>query len=146
MPIYEDLSPYVYLPSEVPMKNVGWLGVNSFPLGRMPERARDELLRIASEGAENMMRGTQDCPLCGLETPVRVPTSYNERGWVSIGNGEYHVVDSSGTVFAAPTLLWHYINDHQYLPPQEFIDALLLSAEARSARGEGELREAGSGS
>jgi hypothetical protein len=140
VPIYEDLSPYEYVPSDVPMTNVGWLGAaEPIPVGVIPERASDELLHIASEGvAENMMRGVQDCEFCEIQSPLRMPTPFNERGFASLGMGEFHVVGVDGRTFAAPTLVLHYINDHQYLPPQEFVDALLFSADRRESATSGE--------
>jgi hypothetical protein len=42
-----------------------------------------------------------------------------------LGNGEIHV--SAGGIYwtySAPTLIYHYILRHQYLPPKEFLDAV----------------------
>jgi len=130
---FDDLSPYSYQPSESPMKNVGWLGAgSSFPRGSTPARARDELLRISSEApAENLMRGVHDCEFCELESPIRLETPYNERGWTSIGMGEFHVQAKDGTIYSAPTLILHYIDEHEYLPPEGFIDALIAGADGR---------------
>jgi len=45
---------------------------------------------------------------------------------IYLGNGSIEVSASEeGVVYHAPTLIYHYIVDHQYLPPQEFIDAVL---------------------
>ena len=114
------------------MKNVGWLGAGAdFPTGSTPARARDELLRISSEApAKNLMRGVHDCEFCNIESPIRLETPYNERGWTSIGMGEFHVQGQDGMTFSAPTLILHYIDEHHYLPPEEFIDALLARAES----------------
>jgi len=130
---FDDLSPYSYQPSESPMKNVGWLGAGaSFPTGSTPARARDELLRISSEALpKNIMRGVHDCEFCEVESPIRLETPYNERGWASIGMGEFHVQAKDGTIYSAPTLILHYIDEHNYLPPDGFIDALLGRAESR---------------
>ena len=32
---------------------------------------------------------------------------------------------ATGRVYAAPTLIWHYVTEHGYRPPDEFIDAVL---------------------
>ncbi|MEJ7786715.1 MAG: hypothetical protein WKF96_18085 [Solirubrobacteraceae bacterium] len=44
---------------------------------------------------------------------------------VRLRNGEIRVTGEDGTVYAAPTMIAHYVAEHDYLPPQEFVDALL---------------------
>lgn len=44
---------------------------------------------------------------------------------VWLGNGEVEVKGAAGSGYRAPTLLYHYVTEHGYLPPQEFIDAVL---------------------
>jgi len=133
MTFFEDLSPYRYTRSKVEMVNVGWLGAgHDFLTGAMPQRALEELLRICSESEPfNMMRGLHDCEFCLVESPVRYPTPFNDRGTTSVGMGEFHVEGPDGRVFAAPTLVLHYMLDHDYLPPTPFIEALLASADKR---------------
>src|SRR5262249_16942156 len=41
------------------------------------------------------------------------------------GSGEIHVAGPGGLVFAAPALVWHYVTAHDYLPPEQFIQAVL---------------------
>jgi hypothetical protein len=43
---------------------------------------------------------------------------------ISLGNGEIRVAGTDGKVYAAPTLICHYIAGHQYCPPREFLDAV----------------------
>lgn len=40
------------------------------------------------------------------------------------GCSEILVVNKQGQVYEAPILIIHYIKDHNYLPPQEFLDAI----------------------
>jgi hypothetical protein len=48
--------------------------------------------------------------------------------WIKAkGNGEIHVVGSDGITYVAPALIVHYMASHKYLPPKEFIDAVLSS-------------------
>ena len=43
-----------------------------------------------------------------------------------IGNGEIHVPGAARTIaYAAPQMLPHYVEAHRYLPPGEFIEAVL---------------------
>lgn len=42
-----------------------------------------------------------------------------------LGSAEIRVPSRLGVVYAAPDMIYHYIKDHDYVPPQEFIDAVL---------------------
>jgi hypothetical protein len=41
-------------------------------------------------------------------------------------------VPANQVIYVAPELIVHYIDAHQYLPPQVFIDAVLACPEMRS--------------
>jgi len=41
-----------------------------------------------------------------------------------LGNAEIWIPDGAGGIFAAPNLIVHYIETHNYLPPSEFIEAV----------------------
>jgi hypothetical protein len=43
----------------------------------------------------------------------------------TLGSGEFRITSSNGATFVAPDLIVHYIADHAYLPPQEFLEAVL---------------------
>ena len=109
---YPDLSPYAYLPNQPAMINVGWLeSGHGHYRGTVPEGFL-ERLRTLAEQPKNLCRGTHDCDLCPAGSGLR-------------GNGEVHVVGADGQVYAAPVLVVHYVEEHGYLPPQEFIDAVM---------------------
>lgn len=59
--------------------------------------------------------------MCRRTFPLRV-----NRAGVSplLGTAEIHVTDARGHVFAASTLVIHYIIEHSYAPPMVFQDAL----------------------
>ena len=46
-------------------------------------------------------------------------------GTLSLGTSEIRVFGQDGTIYAAPDLIYHYVIDHQYRPPDVFIDTLL---------------------
>lgn len=120
---YADLSPYEYTQADQAMLNVGWLARDiPFNRGRIPRAAFDALLVLA-DSQVNIMRGVHDCEFCSEESPIRM-SAPNERGFVSLGMGEVHVVSDDGRIFVAPSLVLHYIRDHGYLPPEDFIRAL----------------------
>lgn len=47
------------------------------------------------------------------------------------GNGEIRVHTPSGAVYCAPALVSHYVAEHQYQPPDEFIGAVIRQRELR---------------
>ena len=122
---FQDLSVYEYSPSDKAMVNVGWLGHDyGFPTGHPADEVVEQLIIRAAEQV-NVMRGTHDCPFCDEESPIRILSPLVPKGWVSLGMGEIHVQGLNRVVFAAPTLVIHYITAHQYLPPEPFLVALL---------------------
>ncbi|MEM9776300.1 MAG: hypothetical protein AAF902_17110 [Chloroflexota bacterium] len=50
----------------------------------------------------------------------------------TLGGAEIRVIGTED-IFAAPDLVYHYVVDHNYLPPQEFIDAVLNGPQPNSA-------------
>lgn len=120
---YADLSPYEYTNADLPMLNVGWLAAgHEFRTGGVPDEAFSRLLRLA-DAQVNIMRGVHDCEFCAEESPIRM-VAPNERGYVSLGMGEIHVRDDFGRLYAAPSLILHYIQAHDYRPPDDFIRAV----------------------
>jgi len=107
---------------------VGWLSIEyEFPRGDTPEEFR-RVLRLLSAESVNQCMGWHDCEFC--ETPPRksffssrAPTRTN---FALKGNGEIHVPAAQGNiVYVAPQLVAHYVEEHCYLPPNEFVEAVL---------------------
>jgi len=57
-----------------------------------------------------------------LEAAPTTATWDNES--VSLGDAELRLAARDGTWLVAPTLVFHYVTDHGYQPPQEFIEAI----------------------
>jgi hypothetical protein len=47
---------------------------------------------------------------------------------IPCGSAELHVAAADGRVYAAPSLVLHYVRDHGYGPPAEFVAAVLCGA------------------
>jgi hypothetical protein len=45
---------------------------------------------------------------------------------VAQGNGEIWLTTPGGINYAAPVMVVHYIDEHMYLPPVAFIDAVRM--------------------
>ena len=41
-----------------------------------------------------------------------------------LGMSQIRIPSSSGLIWAAPSLIYHYIVAHSYLPPQAYLDAV----------------------
>jgi hypothetical protein len=135
MSYFEDLTPYEYDLGPTTWKgqsspsnkvlNIGWLSrSNSFAKGSVPDEGLEKLFELCKT-CVNQMRGFHVCEFC--ESP-RAFSHFSaerdgERCW--LGSAEIRVRGRSGTFYACPNLIYHYMKDHHYLPPQEFIDAVL---------------------
>jgi hypothetical protein len=123
------LSGYSYGRQPEPeVKNVGWLCVShQFETGPVPEGFID---RLSGSGKPvNCYRGFHECELC-LAAAAETGTKLS---WAEVpghpesdysGNGELRVTGVDGTVYAAPMLILHYVSEHEYRPPDAFIDVL----------------------
>lgn len=112
----------VQLPADVQLFAVGWIEEVGFPTGSVPEEFIKALIaaypsKIIPDGT----RGWQTCTLCGVEMPK--PEWKGKKINVS-GHGHF-LVRYGKAVYMAPALLLHYILDHNYRPPQRFIDAVM---------------------
>jgi hypothetical protein len=68
----------------------------------------------------NQTRGFHRCDICGEQDSVVVLDS-GER--LMLGSAEIWI-PGNGLIYAAPTLIYHYIERHAYLPPAAFIESL----------------------
>lgn len=79
------------------------------------------------------------CPLCSAESPapdfpdvkshIIMDTPY---GILTLGFSEIRIPGKGNIAYAAYDMIYHYIVDHHYQPPQEFIDAVLDAPEPNS--------------
>ena len=114
MAAFEDLTPYTYFHPEEEAPgtvNVGWLAPgHPFPTGVTPPEFRAKLGLLCGRRVKQT-RGLHPCYFCtGRERPA--------------SSSEMRVA-GGGRVYAAPTLVHHYIEAHGYRPPDEFIAAVL---------------------
>jgi hypothetical protein len=47
---------------------------------------------------------------------------------LSLGSAEIRVPGSGGRIYAAPDLIYHYVEAHGYRPPDEFVEAVMATA------------------
>jgi hypothetical protein len=123
-----DLAPYDYHPGAPAGLAVGWLDSrHPFTTGAFPEDARPRLKEL-SDHPVRLMRGYHYCQFCEADSgPRRLwgdAIRLHELSDVAHGNGEIWITGPDGANYAAPVLVIHYIDEHGYLPPSSFIEAI----------------------
>ena len=139
MATYSDLSPHEYVEEwrGTGAVNVGWLGVElEFPRGTVPSEVRALLDRICAR-PEVRHCGYHPCPFCP-QVPVRVGTRLRDHAAklhrdseVLVGSGVVRITGEDGTVYVAPDMIAHYVNEHGYAPPPSFLAAVRHSDASR---------------
>ena len=126
---FKDLSPYQYLGRE-PDPNVltvGWLDADhDFLKGTVSDAILERILVLCFKPV-NSTRGIHQSPFIqgNPKEPSRAyPVEYRGKR-MALGNAEIRVSGRNGKIYAAPNLIYHYIKDCSYLPPQEFLEALM---------------------
>ncbi|PZF73900.1 DUF7919 family protein [Taibaiella soli] len=104
--------------------HIGWLEPeHDYEKGEVDEKVVKKLIALHDREATCLTRGVH---LCGFCPP--------ERGWVYLQEGKHRILghaeiwvpnNDQAKTFAAPSLIIHYILEHGYRPPQEFIDAVM---------------------
>jgi hypothetical protein len=70
------------------------------------------------------MRGYHVCEFCDLPVGTFITCQFQGEE-IKLGSAEIRVFGSNGRIFASPDLIFHYVRDHHYLPPESFIQAVL---------------------
>jgi hypothetical protein len=125
MSYFPDLSTYTYArssPQAVPTRNVGWLDPShDFPVAVPSAELLERLWQFCLISVWPT-RGMLLCPFCKRED-----LRYSERDGAKLflGTAEIRVFERTGEAcFAAPNLIYHYVEVHHYLPPPQFLEAL----------------------
>lgn len=121
MTYFADLTPYEYYPDEPELDafNIGWLDLaEEYVKGETSQEFQTRLW-LFCYGVVNPTRGFHLCNLCA-ESANAVSVLKKTR----LGTAEIRVFHQDKT-YAAPNLIYHYVVDHGYRPPGEFIEAVL---------------------
>lgn len=126
---YPDLTPYEYEISGTleDVLNIGWLSKeHSFQTGVVEDSIIEKLKNmIVKYRITNQMRGTHECDLCSHKDPYTDTYLWFGDGKRRLlGSAELWIPSSTGIVYAAPDMIYHYITEHYYYPPNEFLMAL----------------------
>ncbi|MEM6281319.1 MAG: hypothetical protein AAF787_03925 [Chloroflexota bacterium] len=131
---YPDLSPYEYMlrgkvDFEKPILNVGWLEKShEFRKGSVPPEVVKSLRRLLryQPAIAVQTRGLHLCDICEGKSTQRVISLPGDNSkFMYLGTAELWLPSEDGsTIYAAPTMIYHYIEAHDYLPPEDFIEAI----------------------
>ena len=124
MAYFADLTPYSYIrgAARENERNIGWLDSDhSFAQGPVSERVLATVFTLC-KAPVNQTRGFHPCVFCS-SGPAGIQATYDGTTLL-LGSAEIRVPSRAGLVYAAPNMIYHYIKDHHYQPPQEFIDAV----------------------
>jgi len=92
--------------------NIGWLDKNhDFPKGEVdPELVK----KIKQSKVSCHTKGWHTCEFCDNK----------DDSWQARSSTEHQIKGKDGKTYCFPEMLIHYITKHNYLPPQEFLDAV----------------------
>lgn len=131
---FPDLSTYEYLKGRPAALNVGWLDpAHVFNQGDVPDGFVARLRSLARRPV-NQTRGFYVCPFCDFGPAAgnadRSARHRRQREADALSSAEIRVVGRDGKAYAAPVLICHYVEKHRYLPPPEFVQAVMATTEA----------------
>lgn len=142
----EDSLQYVF----PDVRHVGWLGAHTaYSQGDVLSTLSDklkEILFLDLKNADTKRAGTFDqsqavqvhqhyqrgqpqlCPLCNARVSIKPAGLQHYSGTREkvLGRNQLCIPSDEGIFYAAPTLIYHYITEHQYQPPQVFLTALAV--------------------
>lgn len=128
MAYHADLTDYEYTFSDterryngLPLVNIGWMEPpNPMPTGDVPAGFPERLAAFcARDKLVTLLCGSQGCGFCKISYSDLIRRYGNP-----LGNGEIRVI-GDGVAYAAPPLICHYVAAHSYLPPPEFVEAVM---------------------
>jgi hypothetical protein len=129
---YADLTPYEYfmktrgpITDNAPQPlNVGWLEAgHPFTKGDVSNVFMARLWAFCCAPV-NLTRGFHECQFCSDESFAYLTVRQGDEK-IGMGHAEIWVFGDDDKVYVAPTLIYHYITHHNYLPPEPFIRAVL---------------------
>jgi len=121
---FQDLSTYCYA-VDAPLndvKMVGWLAAHhAYTTGDVTVDLIKKLTQLSFVNSVRPMRGYHYCEFCDEE---EITVEWNGRK-MRLGMSEIWVPSPGYTViYAAPELIVHYIQKHNYRPPAQFISSV----------------------
>ena len=124
MAYHPDLSPYEihWLPKTFTSLAVGWLDdAHVYATGAVDQAVVDKLWAFCLAPMQKF-RGYHPCQFCAH--PLFPIQARHGQMRLSLGSTILVVLGKHDSLYVIPDLIYHYIVEHNYLPPQEFLDVL----------------------
>ena len=127
MTYFPDGSDYEYFEHSMVegTRNVGWLEKGHDFKRRVPDEELLERLWRLCWISVAQTRGFHLCDFCPDASSSRWDTAERDDRRLSLGTCEIRVFGSNGEIFAAPSLIYHYVEAHHYCPPDDFVEAVM---------------------
>lgn len=121
---YPNFSRYSYFeefyrPNTV---NIGWIDLSKPFAKKKPPLSLVRRLLDYAKVSVALARGAHFCELCGSSSYAE--GFGDEEVRLFLGKAEMRVFSQAGIIYAAPNLIYHYVADHHYAPPEEFVEAI----------------------
>lgn len=112
---------------------IGWLNPSEdFKRGLVSNEFVTALFRLLLDPWQpGVTPGFHSCPFCPFSGGPGLFRMLESNETVTVGCNNLYV-PAGDRVFLAPSLVIHYIDSHQYCPPDEFQSAVLVCPEMRS--------------
>ncbi|MEV7523642.1 hypothetical protein [Streptomyces sp. NPDC091371] len=135
MVYYPDLATYDYNFYEPPGGlTIGWLeGGREFPVGESSDEFMADLLDLGAF-LDHKSRGFHNCRLCPVKTDPIVTSPRTGKRY-PLGHAEIRATGPDGSLYVAPNLIIHYVQEHGYLPPAAFVEAVAAEVARRYPAG-----------
>lgn len=140
MSYFADLSPCTEFPIAYSDKllAVGWLDKEqAYAKGFVPQTVVTRLVELLVNPWQPVASlGWHNCPLCRFTSGPRqfnLTTDTLDTGYITIQMGTNNLfVPAQDCIFVAPSLILHYMDAHEYAPPQSFQQAVMACPDMRS--------------
>lgn len=103
--------------------NIGWLDdAHAFSMGSVEESIVEKLWHFCCFPVVNT-RGFHVCELCQVRSRGLLKVTRGIKT-LQLGSAEIRVFGAGVKAYAAPDMIYHYVNAHGYRPPPGFLKAL----------------------
>lgn len=103
--------------------SVGWLAAKQpYTQGDVSVAFTDHLWVLCRNSVLHML-GYHKCPFCSNSAFGVLEQNGSEE--LRLGSAEIRVLGKNKIIYAAPDLIYHYVVEHHYRPPNEFVQAVL---------------------
>lgn len=130
---FPDLSPCGYFSgvSDDRLIAVGWLeSGHDYTSGELSDSVVSRLTELlVNPWQPSIAMGQHDCSFCRFSGGPRTFTFNNSTIEMGISN---LFIPTKDQIFVAPSLIVHYMDAHNYAPPDVFCDAVMACPEMRS--------------